>query len=534
MVFEREGAVGGAFVAATEEEKKIEVESEVPVIEEEEKEIVADDLKKEEEGKKEEEDESLIVKKDKKEEFKRILLVVGKNIKVGFEKLISFLSNVFSKFFNKISSVLQNKYGRKRWFKKLQSSTSVRKFVQGVKPFKIDGYKEKELRTRRFVTLFVILALVFAVFLGVRSAFLASQRAALTGELDILMEDWEGELDRAGRIALDDSEGSLALVREISNELDLFIEDLKNEGRFEKLGEKNLERIESLEKDISKTKDKANRIVALHEDDGNFELFLDTKLSFGEKSEPVNFVISKGSQIVSGEFLYVIDKGEKAVFEVSLIDGNFRKITDPTGVIKEPLHVDLGNNKEDEGLYVYDVQSGALRAGKDGEGKFNEFKNLSGLTARTLGGDGVSSFAVFGPNDSLNFLVPSDNRIIQAMGFGGTTYNLPSEYISHPSFEKGTDLFGDQYVYVLSTLPNGIKRFVPSTGLNSQLMVTGLEQDLQNITMGYTGATMDRALVVFDDDLKRFIQFSKPIEIGANLVHPGEIVMTSQYEYRGR
>lgn len=524
--FEKEDSLGGAFLASLEEEKKVEVKATpVPVPKTEEDLEITEEVVKEDVGEK---------KDERKEKFKQILLLILAKFKILFNKFVDFLSRNLSKLFEKLKSSLRNRYGRKRWFKKLQSSSSVKKFAHGFKPFKVDGYKDKELRTRRFVVLLVILALIFIVFLGVRSTFESRQRANLTNELNVLMEDWDGDIDRAERRALEDSEESLEILTGVSKELDKYLSELKDLGNFERLGDENNQRIEDLEKRISRAQDKAYRIVPLDEEDGNMELFLDTKLSFGERSDPVNFVISKGSQIVGGEMLYLIDSGEKAVYEILLKDGTFRKVGDSKGLLKNPLHVDLGNNREDEGLYVYDLESGALRAGKDGEGKYNEFQSLSGLTPRALGGDGVSAFAVFGPLDSLNFLVPSESRIVQAVGFGGGTYNLPSEYITHPSFEKGTDLFGDQYIYVLSKTPNGIKRFVPSTGLNSQLMVSGLDRDLNSITTGYTGATMDRVMVVFDSEIQRFVKFSKPIELGENLVHPGEIVLKAQYEYRGK
>jgi hypothetical protein len=520
----QEDSVGGAFVTILQEEKKIEVVE--PVINE----VKVDDQPKEVE---------LVVEEEKfksrvdTKKIKGFLLLIWEKLKIVFEKIIIFLSEKLSGVFEKIKTLFRNKYGRKRWFKKLQSSSSVRRFRQGIKPFKVGEYKDKELRTRRFVAFFVLLVLVFSVFLGVRSAFESRQISLLTGELNVLMEDWDSDIEKAKRKGSEDVDESLGILSGVSKELDEFLEGLKKDGRFEKLGDENNEKIENLKSSLANAEDKIFQVVPLHEDDGNISLFLDTKITFGEKSDPVNISISKGSQIVTGEMLYVIDSGEKTVFEVAS-DGNYRRIGDPSNLLKKPLHIDLGNIQEDEAVYVYDAESGALRAGKDEEGKFNDFKSLSGLNARALGGEGVTGFAVFGRNDSLNFLVPADSRVIRSMGFGGTTYNLPSEYMSHPSFEQGTDLFGDQYVYVLSTTPNGVKRFVPITGANSQLMVTGLREDLRSITTGYTGATMDKVLMLFDSETKRFYKFSKPIEIGENLVHPGEIVLISQYEYRGK
>ena len=45
---------------------------------------------------------------------------------------------------------------------------------------------------------------------------------------------------------------------------------------------------------------------------------------------------------------------------------------------------------------------------------------------------------------------------------------------------------------------------------------------------------MDKVLILFDSETKRFYKFSKPIEVGEVLVHPGEIVLLGQYEYRGK
>jgi hypothetical protein len=514
-IFEREGATGGAFVA-TMQEKKIEVKAPPPVLEEKtiETEIV------------EEEPEEIV--ELEKEPNEKWLWFKGK-VQNIFGKIITF----FSYYFNKLPFWIENKYGRKKWLKKLQSKSSFSRMEKGVRPFKVDGYKDRELKVRRFVTFFVLLVLVLAIFLGVRSAFESRQRAVLSRGLDAFFLELDEVLGDADRKALSDSEESLNLLASARKDLDEYLNDLESKGQLERLGSENEEKIEERKSKLQSIEDKIFRIVAVSEEAGNIEVFLDTKLTFGDKSDPVTFVISKGSQIVHGEFLYLIDKGEGAVFEVSLVDASYRKVTDPNNFLKNPIHIDIGNNVENEGLYVFDSESGVLRAGKDADGKFNDFKVLSGVNAKSLGAEGVSAFAVFGPLDSLNFLIPSQSRIMKSDGFGGGGYSLPSEYISHPSFENGTDLFGDQYVIVLSETPNGIKRFVPSTGLNRPLSVTGLHEDLKNITHGYTGPTMDRALVVFDSKLERFVRFSKPIEAVQNPVHPNEVVVTAQYVYRG-
>ncbi len=527
-IFDGEGLKGGCFVATFEEEKVI-VEKVDPVVVEKIEEklpVMIEDAEVKEQ-------EDFEVKKDKVEKFKNVFSLFLNKLAPFFDKLVTFLSSKLSLLFEKLKYSLRNKYGRKRWFKKLQSSSSVRRFAQGIKPFKVDGYKEKELRTRRFVMFFVLLVLIFSLFLGVRSAYESRQRSLLSNELSLLMEEWDGSVDEAERKALGEREEALIILSEVSEDLEKYLDSLKEEGVYIRLGEENVEKIDLLKSNIAEVQDKANRIVGISEEDGDISLFVDTKILLGEKSDPVSFVISKGSQIIGGERLYLIDKGEKGVYQIMLSDGSYIGIPDSGGLVANPLHIDLGNNRDDEALYVYDVENGVLRAPKNQEGQFTDFKGLSGLTPRTLGGDGVAAFAVFGPTDSLNFLVPAQSRIIRATSFGGTIYNLPSEFISHPSFEKGTDLFGDQYIYVLSTTPNGIKRFVPSTGLNSQLAVTGLEQDLHSIVGGYTGATMNRTLILFDSELQRFLQFSKPIEMGFELVHPNEIVLVAQYEYRG-
>ena len=545
-VFEKEDAKGGAFVASLQEESSMEEEKVAPLpikeqkveedVEEVESDVGLEDNNLEEDTPLEPMKSEEVVEKDEGEKEEKIKSKLGAfwaKLKMGFDKIITFLSVKFSALYEKVRNSLNNKYGRRRWFKKLQSVSSVKKFTKGVKPFKVDGYKDKELRSKRFVIFFVILFLVVAVFLGVRATFEARQSAVLAEELNTLMEEWEDSLERADRKSSEEFEESIEILNEISKDFEDYLSDLEDQNLLRRFRDEDLERIDEFEKALFGTRDSIYRIIPLSEDEGNIELFLDTKLDLGEKSSPVDFVISRDAGIVFGEMLYVLDAGLNEVHEVFLRDGNSRSIDDPNDLIKEPMFIDIGNNKSDPALYVYDARSGALRAATDEDGNFNDFKSLSGLTPRNLGGDGVSAFAVFGPTDSLNFLVPSESRIVRAQGFGGTTYNLPSEYISHPSFEEGTDLFGDQYIYVLSTITNGIRRFVPLTGLSSQLAVTGLVEDIQSLTAGYTGSTMNRTLVLFDSDTQRFLQFSKPIEIGETLVHPGEIVLKHQYEYRG-
>jgi hypothetical protein len=496
-VFDNEEARGGAFVAFSEEkieEEVTKVEGEKPVELQEEMEVEVEQL-----GEMEDTDFE-----DEGEEEKTSLEVVKDKTK---------------RFYGKARDLLGNLVGGVR----------ERKRSGLPRPIKVGGYKERELKIKRFVTLGIFLVLFLTLFFGVKSAFDAREARVLSAGLEELVTELGEEVEKAKNAEMDDA---LAILSSVRSNFDEYVGILEKEEKKDKMFETDLEKINEFRSRIVKVQDGILKIESLSEEKGNIEMFLDTKLAFGEKSNPVSMTITKEAQIPKGEYIYVVDQGEKAVFEVNLKDGDPRRINDPDGLLSKPLFVDMGNNPEERGLYVYDSDVGVLVARIDENGKFNNFKALSGVSTRALGSGEITAFAVFGISDTLNFLIPSENRIIRSRSFGADSYGLSSEYISYPGFENGFELYGDLYIYALTESPNGIKRFNPQTALSDPILLRGFHKDLY-ISKGFTGPTMNRAFLAFDSENHRFVYLRKPIESGEELRHPGEIHFVGQFEYRG-
>jgi len=70
--------------------------------------------------------------------------------------------------------------------------------------------------------------------------------------------------------------------------------------------------------------------------------------------------------------------------------------------------------------------------------------------------------------------------------------------------------------------------------VENPLTATGFNGEYGNITCGYTySESMNSGLYMYDADKKRVLRFEKPMEGGDEIVHPNEILLLKQYEYRG-
>ncbi len=482
-VFDNEEAKGGAFVAS---------------LEEKEKEFLEED----------------IVSENIIEEDVNVENVVGFKEKIVpvLKKIFSFLSNTFLKLKDLIIQTCLN-----------------RRRGGSMKPIKIGGYRDRELKIRRFLILGLGVLVVFLIFFGIKSAFDSRDTRMISSEIEYLVEELGSELKKTEGA---DASEVIKITGGIKSELDEYIEELKEKGRYERVSEEDMEKFNDFFSKVVKTEDKVLKIIPVSQSNDRLSLFLDTKISFGSKSNPVNMAVTSPYYRNKGEYRYIVDQGERAIFEVNVQTSDFRKVGDPEGLLVKPKFVSFGNDRENPGLYVYDSEVGVLVAREDDSGKLNNFELVSGMSSRALGGDKITGFAVFGLNDSLNFLISSENKIVVSNRVGGGSYGLPGEYISNPSFEKSFDFFGDQYIYVLNTSSNGIQRFLPGTGASAPISLEGLSNDI-NIVAGYTGPTMDRAFLTFDSKSNRVIYFQKPIDVGENMRHPGSLLMVGQFEYRG-
>lgn len=473
-----------------------------------------------------------IKSKVKNLKIKEIIQKVVEVLKPIAGKFLDFLSKVFASIGSKLRGFINNRYGKKVWFKKMQSKISQSKLNnRPFKPMRIDSYKDKDLRNRRFVIFFLFVLIGIGLFFGVKTAMDARDKANIYNQFNTVSKEVEGWLSDAERKAGSNSEESAALLTKSENALnDFYKNTVEVPGKIDKFDQKA--KFDELKSSIQRISDRINRVVALSEEKGNIELYLDTKINFGDNTAPNDIAIYKDKN--GSEFLYIVDTGEKSVFEVAVGTGgklSQRKILDESSLLKSPLFVDYGN----DGLYVYDSSAGVFLAPSSDDKRFDKFEKLTGIDAEDVGGTNVSGFAVFGALDYLNFIQPKESTIFRSIKYSGGSYALPSVYVSNPEFNTATDLFGDLYIYVLTDGPSGFRRFVGGTsGLEeSPLTITGLNKDIEHVTYGYTGGSMDNKLFLFDEPTKRLLSFEKPKESGEVVLHPGEVLLYQQYVYRG-
>ena len=77
---------------------------------------------------------------------------------------------------------------------------------------------------------------------------------------------------------------------------------------------------------------------AVSENDSSLMQFLDTRLAFGEKSDPTDILYYKDTS--ENEFLYISDKGSSSVFRISIYDKDVKKVPDDENLLKTPEYID--------------------------------------------------------------------------------------------------------------------------------------------------------------------------------------------------
>ncbi|GEM_PF-4812281 len=444
---------------------------------------------------------------------------------------LSFKFSVFKQrfitFLKNLSPFLGNAV---RGSRKRLKNLSVENIRKNGKSIIVGEYQDRQTRVRRFIALGIFVILIVTLIIGVNSALQARESRVLSEEVGSLIEELEEKKDG---IDEDNIDQSLNTLGDIQNDLDNYISELEEEGKVELLFEEDKEKLFGFETNIAETRDEILRITPFSKDKENFEMFLDAKLTFGDKSEPTDMIITSDEHLNQGEYIYMTDRGEKIVYEICVQTGDYTTMPDSDNLLSNPQYIDLGNarNTQEQAIFVYDFDQGILVSHRNDDMEWEDFEKISGLGARSLGGDDIGAIAAFGPNDDLAFLIPSEERVIRSQKVGEGNYALPGEYFSHSDLAKGYDLFGDQYIYVLSEVENGIVRFRPD-GSEAELGFVDTFDDLQ-IVAGYTGVNMYRPFMIFDENTQRFVYFDKPIDIGEDARHPNEFKLQGQFEYRG-
>jgi len=453
--------------------------------------------------------------------IKEIFNKVWSEVNPFLEKVVVFFKNIW----NTLSENIIANLGKKRWYKRVASRFSEIRIggrrPVGVTGMRIDDYKVRGLRGKRFKLLFMFLVVLTLVLLGINftvKAKKAREVSRLANESFVQIEE-----------LLTKSENNF-VTDSSSAETYLFQAEKKLSEITGELNDKDSEKFNTLKGRILEVGDSLYKRVGFVEG-GTMINYLDSRLSFGEGSDVVDLAISLDSY--GNEYLFVADRGRKAVHRVSLYDKSVKTLPDNDGLITSPSHVYVGV----KGVYVYDDKQGMLKAAFDEEGWFAPFIRLSGLGVNDIKSTEITEMVAWTMSDNVYFMSRDKKALLKSTSAYGDRYGLTYAYIVDDRFEKSTDLIADLSIYVtLSEEPHLLRfnySFYENQYNEAPLTVLGFDGNYGNLSKAFTGDTLDSSLYLFDSEGKRFLRFEKPIESGVDSRHPNQILLLFQYVYRG-
>ncbi len=465
---------------------------------------------------------------EQKKNFLKEITLSGKEsifflrVKDIFKKAKTFFKGIFQKIINLISPLkgkIEEGLSKNKVYKRVGSRMSEIRFKKNksdVKGFRVDGYKTKNLKNQRIKIVVIALVAIISISLLIRLIVIKKHETEIHTTVTEQMNTAEDHLsDASENIVKDKSEA----------ESSLYLAKQKLDGLSEEISEEDLVRKNSLMSEYVELEDTLLSRKAVSEEDSSIVQFLDTRLAFGEKSSPTDILLYKDTS--ENEYLYISDEGTGSVFRVSTYDKSVQKVPDDESLVKTPKYLDFGY----EGLYVYDSTQGVLKA-PFSDGFNTSFESLTGVKARDLDDDSISEISILTETDNIYLLSKNEKAILKSSRTG-SGYGLTYTYVESDTFANASDFFSDFTIYVLRPGADGLETYIYNylelKYEYSALTLTGLRQDFENITKGYTSGSLDFGLYVFDGNQKRFVKFEKPQED----VHPGELVLKQQYIYRG-
>ncbi|KKP65894.1 MAG: hypothetical protein UR61_C0009G0011 [candidate division WS6 bacterium GW2011_GWE1_34_7] len=458
-------------------------------------------------------------------EFKKKVGIVGgylKKISIPFNKLSfkSFpkVSNFFKKIFSKIKEKLLSLFGRKRWFKKMSSTVSqssvVRNKREKFKGFKIDGYKDKNLRFKRFKTLAFVVIGITLILAGVKFTINQKEARERSKTANEIFTEVESLLESANSKLSTDRDSSILNIYKAAEQLDKVPQELSETDKL---------KFEELESKVLGIEDAVYKRVRLSLG-GSLEKYVDMFTTHGAESKPTDISIHRDGN--ANEYLFLTDIGIKSVYRISLYNKEVKQLSDDEGLLQKPSFV----YSKGSGIYVYDLVNGVIKAPSDGNW-YKSFVKPTGLGLQNIKAGDVAEFAVFTTNDNV-YVLDRESRALLRLTNYGTGYGLSEEYLKSDSYEFANDVFADMSVYVLVKGESGILRYVSNYSIGrlveSSITLKGLDKPLKNAQFGYTADDLYKDLFVYDSEDKRILRFEKPIESG-DIRHPNELLLIKQY-----
>jgi len=468
--------------------------------------------------------------KDLKEVFLKAskkLEPVKKKVKKVSSRAFKFLGNVFNQTGNSIKKFtlntkakVSNKFGRERWFKKISAKVSQSGLHKRKNPefreFKIDGYKEKNLRSKRVKQVALIALVVCLIVGGIKFTVdhkEATERSKKANDIFTNVEK-----------LLNDAQSKLGTNRE-SAETFVFqaSEELKNVP--EELKEEDSERLNNLQAQVLGVQDSLYKRVRLSLSDGSIEKLYST-FTYNTDSKPQDIAIFRNPG-GAAESLIIADLGTKSVLRISLYDDKKESIPDDNKVVDKPFRV----YARSDSIFVFDLTNGILKS-EYKNGSFNSFVKLSGLSIESIKAEDTVEFAMITSNENAYILDRGQKALLRSINYEGG-YSLVSPYLEKEEYDKANDVFADDMsIYITAQAENGLYRYINSGGkmVESPVKLTGLDSPIENPLCGHTRDSLDQSLFIFDSNQRRLLRFEKPMESGEKR-HPNEMLLLRQYVY---
>jgi hypothetical protein len=387
---------------------------------------------------------------------------------------------------------------------------------------RIDGYKMRDLRTRRIRVVITGIVLIVLLALGINFTIKARNASIIHKQATETFTNIENLVKKAESYATSDKSTAEMAIYQAKNQLTELSSQLSEKDRAIKVGYDT--RILALE-------DSMYYRVGLTDNDGKLSTFIDTRLAFGEGSDPTDIEIYSDDS--GNKYLLITDKGLKSVYRTALYDRKTEKLVDTSNLLKEPMFISMGNS----GAFVYDEKVGVLKAPFDDNKWFSTLVAISGLSRENIKPDKISEFIVLTDTDNIYLLAQDENSLLKSVFSYENRYGLYYRYITDERLINATDILADLSVYFLTTDSPYLLRYsysyVEQVQKENPLTISGVNGDLGALTKGYTTESLDDGLYVYDSANKRFIKFEKPQEGGTNVIHPNEVVLKGQWVYRG-
>ena len=437
-------------------------------------------------------------------------IVLAFFIKIGkfVGKIFSKIGDFLKKIFGKISLFFSEKLGNKRWFKKYSARISQNHLKKKGPDIKIDGYKTKDLRTKRIRI--IVLATLGIVLLVGGYQYARKQKALreLHSQADEIFRDINSKLDSAKDNLSTDTQEAQTDIFAASSMLDDVPTGLNDEY---------LEKRNELEEAVLGVEDSLYKRVVVSPE--SFIGFFDE----GTDLTDIEYVLDDSGN----EILIITDKGTGTVWQVSIYDRSKNRMADNDGVVTTPEYVDIGNDGD---IFVYDSGVGVIKAPLSSSG-WSAFEKLTGVGLKNIDVDNVGEFAVLTSTDNLYYLDSTNSRIVKSVNYGTGYSSTVVSVINDENFINAHDFFADFSIYVLTSGNEGVLRY--SAGAYVPLSIVGVNGDLGDLTCGDTSGSMDYAFYIFDQTNRRILKFEKPRDSYNDKLHPNELVLLNQYIYRG-